>query len=127
MNIYQMVTDRILKQLEAGQVPWRKTWTSRLPKNVVSGREYRGTNILMLGTAGYESRYWLSYRQADQLGGHVRKGEKGTPVVLLEMANRRRADQDQGDKSGRKSRALRSLRQLRFQPRPSGGSEATGR
>jgi antirestriction protein ArdC len=81
MNIYELVTDRILKQLEAGQVPWRKTWNTRLPKNLISGREYRGANILMLGIGGYGSRYWLTYRQAEQLGGYVRKGEKATPVV----------------------------------------------
>lgn len=81
MNIYQLVTDRILKQLEEGQAPWRKTWASRLPKNIISGKEYRGVNILMLASAGFDSRYWLTYRQAEHLGGHVRRGGKATPIV----------------------------------------------
>ncbi len=80
-NIYTNVTDRILKQLEAGTVPWRKTWTTGLPKSLTTGREYRGMNILVLGAAEFGSRYWLTYREALRLGGHVRKGERATPVV----------------------------------------------
>ena len=81
MNIYESVTDRILKQLEAGVLPWRKTWTLGLPRNLSTGKEYRGLNILMLSTAGFVSPYWLTYRQAQQLGGHVRKGERATTVI----------------------------------------------
>lgn len=80
-NIYATVTDRILKCLDAGVIPWRKTWRTGLPKNLMTGREYRGINILVLSLAGYGSRYWLTYRQAFGMGGHVRKGEKATPVV----------------------------------------------
>lgn len=81
MDIYKTVTDRILKQLEAGVLPWRKSWTLGLPRNLITGKEYRGINILMLNSAGFASPYWLTYRQAKQLGGHVRKGERATPVV----------------------------------------------
>ena len=80
-SIYETVTNRIVKQLEAGRIPWRKTWASGLPKSLTTGREYRGINILLLGAATYSSRYWVTYRQALHLGGHVRKGEKATPVV----------------------------------------------
>jgi antirestriction protein ArdC len=82
MSIYQTVTDRILTQLKAGVVPWRKPWTSGLPRSLASGKEYRGINILMLATTPFESSYWLTFRQAQHLGGHVRKGEKATPVVF---------------------------------------------
>lgn len=81
MTIYQTVADRILKQLEAGVVPWRKTWKTGLPRSLATGREYRGINVLMLGSAPYESCYWLTYREAERLGGHVRKGERATTVV----------------------------------------------
>lgn len=81
MNPYRIVTDRILKQLDAGVVPWRKTWTSGLPKSLTTGREYRGVNVLMLGTTDFRSRYWVTHRQAKTLGGHVRKGERSTPVI----------------------------------------------
>jgi len=80
MNIYAAVTDRILKLLDSGTVPWRKTWTTGLPKSLATGREYRGANILLLGLAGFSSRYWVTYRQAQRLGGHIRKGERATPI-----------------------------------------------
>ena len=81
MNIYETVTTRILNQLEAGQVPWRKTWQTGLPKSLSTGKEYRGLNLLVLGGTEYTSRYWLTYRQAEHLGGHVRQGEHATTVV----------------------------------------------
>ena len=81
MNIYAVVTERILKQLEAGVVPWRKTWKSGLPASLATGHEYRGINILILSTSGFSSRYWITYRQAQRVGGHVREGEKATPIV----------------------------------------------
>ncbi len=81
MSIYETVTTRILNQLAAGQIPWRKTWKAGLPKSLTSGQEYRGVNILVLGSTPYGSRYWVSYREAQRLGGHVRRGERATPVV----------------------------------------------
>jgi len=81
MTIYETITTRILSQLAAGVVPWRKTWKTGLPKNLSTAREYRGINILSLGTAEFTSRYWVTYRQAQHLGGHVRKGERATPVI----------------------------------------------
>ncbi len=94
-NIYQTVTDRILKQLDAGVVPWRKTWITGLPKSLTTGKEYRGVNILVLGSTEYTSRYWLTFREAQRQGGHVRKGERATPVIYWkwrspeELAKRR--------------------------------------
>jgi antirestriction protein ArdC len=81
MDNFTTVTDRILKQLDEGVLPWRKTWASGLPKNLTTGKEYRGINILILSTTGYNSCYWVTFRQALHLGGNVRKGEKGTPVI----------------------------------------------
>ena len=81
MTIYQDVTNRILKQLESGKIPWRKTWTCGLPKSLTTGQEYRGVNILVLGSTEYTSHYWVTYLQATKLGGHVRKREKATPVI----------------------------------------------
>jgi antirestriction protein ArdC len=86
---YQVITDRIVDALEAGTVPWRKPWKSIGgfgPTSLSTGKEYRGINQLMLSmqsfAAGYDSIYWGTYRQMEALGGQVRKGEKGTQVVL---------------------------------------------
>jgi len=96
MNIYENVTKRILNQLAAGQIPWRKTWQTGLPKSLTTGKDYRGLNILVLASTEYTSRYWVTYLQAQHLGGHVRKGEHSTPVVYwkwrtaTELENRRK-------------------------------------
>jgi len=59
MDVYQIVTDRILELLERGTVPWRKPWdTSQgMPKNLVSNKEYRGINVFLLGCQQYSSPY----------------------------------------------------------------------
>lgn len=82
MNVYEKITEQILAQLEKGTVPWRKPWRTALPKNLVSGKPYRGINTLMLGVQGFGSAYWATFRQAEKLGGTVKKGEHGTLVVF---------------------------------------------
>jgi antirestriction protein ArdC len=88
-NVYEIITDRIVKQLEAGTAPWHKPWSvpgqDGLPRNLLSGHPYRGINVWILASSGYASPYWLTLRQANELGGHVRRGEKGMPVVFLEV------------------------------------------
>lgn len=81
MDIYQTVTDRILAQLKSGTVPWRKTWSIGMPRSLTTGKEYRGINILILGTTRHTSKYWVTYREAIRHGGYVRKGERATPVI----------------------------------------------
>jgi len=83
MDVFQIITERIVTQLESGTVPWRKPWSARnQPQNLVSRREYRGVNVFLLGSQPFESPYWLTFKQAQELKGHVRKGEHATPVVF---------------------------------------------
>lgn len=84
MKPYEIITDRILDMLDSGTVPWRKPWTATggLPRNLVSGKPYRGINVFLTLASDYASPYWLTYKQAKDRGGQVRKGEKGTPVVF---------------------------------------------
>ncbi len=86
MNIksYEVITERIVGLLEQGTVPWHKPWsvTTGLPRNLITKKPYRGINPFLLMTAGYESPHWLTFRQAIQLGGSVKKGEKACPVVF---------------------------------------------
>jgi antirestriction protein ArdC len=88
-SVYQVVTDRIIEQLERGVVPWRKPWRTELPCNLVSGKPYRGINLFLLGMQGRESRYWLTFKQANQLGGHVRAGEKASVVTYWNVGEER--------------------------------------
>jgi antirestriction protein ArdC len=86
MNIksYERITERIVGLLEQGTVPWHKPWqvTTGLPRNLVTKKPYRGINPFLLMAMGYESPHWLTFRQAIQLGGSVKKGEKASPVVF---------------------------------------------
>jgi len=81
---YQVVTDRIVSLLEQGTVPWQKPWQSGhlLPRNLISQREYRGVNVFLLHAMSFESPYWLTFNQAKELGGNVKRGEKACPVVF---------------------------------------------
>src|SRR4051812_12067788 len=83
-DVYQIVTDRVIELLEKGTVPWHKAWATgeQFPINLVSGKKYRGINVWLLSAAGYGSPYWVSYKQAQDLGGSVRKGEKSTLAVF---------------------------------------------
>jgi antirestriction protein ArdC len=94
-NLYDDITNKIIAELEAGRVPWVQPWGTAaakgplaLPKSAASGRQYSGINILILWGAateqGFTGQSWLTFRQALSLGGHVRKGERGTKVVYAD-------------------------------------------
>lgn len=90
VNLYQQITDRIIAELEAGRVPWVQPWGTAnagigMPHNAVSERRYSGINILTLWNAvvsrGFTSHAFLTFRQAMALGGTVRRGEHGVPII----------------------------------------------
>ena len=88
-NLHQEVTARILQSLEAGVAPWVKPWSAtagrNVPLNVISGKAYQGVNaILLWGNVGrFTTPHYLTYKQAMDLGGHVRKGEHGVKIVTF--------------------------------------------
>src|SRR2546423_977846 len=110
MSPYDVITARIVAQLEAGTVPWRRPWGGRFrfPRNLISGKEYRGVNVFLLSAAGYSNPYWLTFKQSQALGGHVRKGEKAMPVVFWKLLDGK-ADSTEAetDAKGRKVPLLR--------------------
>jgi len=88
-DVYSHVTNQIIAQVEAGTPPWRKPWTGggasvSLPERF-NGEAYRGINILILWATAmakdYSSARWMTFNQARQLGGQIRKGEKSATVV----------------------------------------------
>ena len=86
MDVYAIVNEKIISLLETGVVPWRKPWTSAgLPRNLVSKKPYRGINVFLLSASKYISPFWLTLRQANELGGHVRKSEESTIVVYWKV------------------------------------------
>ena len=80
---YVVVTNTVLAQLEKGVVPWRCPWNRKVgrPRNSNTGQPYHGVNLLLLGSAGFASPYWLTWNQIKARGGSVVKGEHGTIVV----------------------------------------------
>ena len=88
MNIYQAVTDRIIAQLENGVIPWRKTWRGSEPINYVSRKAYRGINLLLLPYGGE----WLTFKQAKDAGGNVKKGEKSSIIVFYKQIEKENAE-----------------------------------
>lgn len=87
-DLYQTVTDRILFALDQGTVPWKRPWSVEggIHVNLKSKKAYRGVNQLLLDLAamaeGYTSPYWVSFKQAQDLGGSVKKGEKSTLITF---------------------------------------------
>ncbi len=87
------MTDRIVAALEKGTRPWKRPWRpaegtgTGFPVNALTGHSYRGINVLLLWLSAAEQGFgydiWLTYRQAQQLGGHVRKGEMATNTVIF--------------------------------------------
>lgn len=90
-SIYQTVTDRIISSLKAVVIPWEKPWKSPrfaggpFPRNFSTGKPYRGINVLLLWSSDYSSPFWLTFKQAQELKGNVRKGEHGTPIVFYKQ------------------------------------------
>jgi antirestriction protein ArdC len=91
-DLYAETTARIVAALERGVAPWVRPWSTgvdTLPMNAGSGRAYRGINVVLLALEaqvhGYLLNRWLTYRQADELGGQVRRGEHGTAVVFWKL------------------------------------------
>src|SRR5215469_16144859 len=100
-DAYQQVTDRIIAALEAGTVPWRRPWKKAAwPRSMSTGKRYAGVNVMLLASADQVSPFWGTYRQIQQLGGQVRRGERSELVTFwkeLEIAD--------ADKSARTGKA----------------------
>lgn len=92
-DVYASVTDRIIKQLEQGTVPWRKPFsTGGVPISLRSGKPYRGINVLLLALEGYGDPRWGTFKAIKEAGGSVRKGEHGTHIILWKPVPKKREE-----------------------------------
>src|SRR4051794_3411011 len=89
MNVYEIVTSKIVELLEEGTIPWRKPWRAVQAQNLMSRKEYRGVNALLLNSLPFSEPYFLTFKQARALGGSVVKGARGLPVVFWQMLKRK--------------------------------------
>lgn len=107
MKTYEKFAEAIVSATLASDAAWTKPWkvgqAFGLPRNALTGRDYRGCNILLLLSRHFASREWLTYKQATEVGGHVRKGQKGTPIFFFSMIEKKNnqdkdnQDEDQDD------------------------------
>src|SRR6266705_698374 len=106
-DIYTRITNQIVSHLEEGVRPWVRPWNAehaagRITRPLRHNREpYTGINILSIWASataqGFAAPIWMTFRQAMELGAHVRKGEKGSPVVYANSITRTEADPATGD------------------------------
>ena len=116
-SLYERITSRIVTSLEKGVRPWVQPWTSPHAAGAVSrplrhnGTPYAGINVLALWCAaaerGFAAPYWMTFRQATELGAHVRKGETGSLVVYARSIM---VDEDRGDEDADAERQLHFLK-----------------
>jgi antirestriction protein ArdC len=113
-KVANIVVDILIKSLEEGKIPWRKPWKgggkSSFPQNLKTKTVYSGINHFVLSVymedKGYTSPYFLSYKQATAMGGQVKKGEKGYPVIFAKTSIREQENSD-GEMEKKTMRLLR--------------------
>lgn len=97
-DLYQEITNSIIASLDAGVAPWIRPWNTKGHHNYVTGRCYRGINPLLLSMRAHDKELpetgWLTYKQAQEAGGQVRKGEKGSLVTFFKMVKDKNGEVD---------------------------------
>src|SRR6266576_3892181 len=113
-DLYADVSARIVAELERGAAPWVRPWSAtagqNVPQNAVTGRPYSGCNVVLLWmaqAAGYRTPRFLTFKQAVELGGNVRKGEHGTKVYFVKQLQVR----DQGADDASATRLIPMMRE----------------
>jgi antirestriction protein ArdC len=104
VDVYTRVTSHIVEELERGVRPWLKPWNAENAAGRITrplrhnGQPYNGVNILMLWASaemqGYSCPFWLTFQQAKEFGGHVKKGEHGSPVVYASTFKKKEQSED---------------------------------
>ncbi len=106
-DVYNRITDKIVADLEKGVRPWMKPWSVEHAAGKITrplrhnGQPYSGVNVLMLWmeaeSQGYVAPIWMTFRQAKELGGHVKKGEHGSLVVYANTLTKTETNEDTGE------------------------------
>lgn len=110
-DIYQLITDRIVADLEMGVRPWHKPWSGDHAAGRISmplranGVPYRGINVIMLWSEamskGFSAPFWMTFKQAQELGAHVKRGEHGSVVVYANTFSKTEKDAESGEETER--------------------------
>lgn len=102
-NYFQTVAESLVKEIERGTAPWVKAWepgVKVLPYNVKTGKSYRGSNAVLLASEAskrsYQDERWGTYRQIQEMGGQVRRGQRGCPILFWQFESKRLARDERG-------------------------------
>lgn len=94
-DLYTAITESIITALEQGTPPWICPWrqdSNAIPRNLVTGKPYRGINVLILSVQAMAAKHadsrWLTFLQATALGARIRKGEHGVQIVFYKLHKR---------------------------------------
>lgn len=114
-DVAQDITNLIISKIESGTLPWRRPWRKTGAGGAplrANGVPYSGINRLYLWAVadsfGHGSRYWMTYRQAQELGGQVRKGETAEPSIYFNTTRKTEVDRATGEESSRTIRFMRA-------------------
>jgi antirestriction protein ArdC len=83
---YKAITDKFIEALKQDKIPWHKPWKctgSNLPKSLSTGKVYNGINLLILGSSPFTCPVWGTFKQWQEKGGKIRKGEKSTTICFF--------------------------------------------
>jgi|SRR6185437_11060082 len=104
LDVFGIITNRIIEQLETQFIPWQKPWSEGgHPQNLFSKRYYTGINTWLLGSLGYAQNYFLTWNQLKSVGASVKKGEKGTMIVFWK---RLQADETMKDEEPQPAKSI---------------------
>jgi antirestriction protein ArdC len=111
-SVFEIITEKILSHLDNGVIPWRKPWTGKagIPRNLVTGKPYRGINLFLLMAECYSSPYWLTFRQVQDKGGSIKKGEKSSLVIFWKFREVEEIDKKTGEPEKKEIPMLRYYR-----------------
>jgi antirestriction protein ArdC len=115
-DIYENVTNSIITALEQGAPPWVCPWRggNAMPSNLVTGKPYRGINVIMLCVEAMSRNYtdsrWLTFKQANEIGARIRKDEHGTPIVFYRLREINDATSDVADTDTATKRSIPMLK-----------------
>lgn len=106
MTVYEIITNKIIEQLKKGVVPWKRPWKTDWPQNYVTKKGYRGINIFLLLDQDFSCPYWATFKQINELGGRVKKGEPGTIIVFWKLLEKEIEDADMDAKTDEKKKRI---------------------
>lgn len=125
-DVYERITSQMVAELEKGVRPWMKPWNAEHAARRITrplrhnGVPYQGINVVMLWSAavaqGFAAPAWMTYRAAQELGGHMHKGEKGNLVVYASTVTRTERDKETGEEEEQEIPFIKAMTMCRCRP-----------